>query len=87
VIEHGPHQLRLLGVEHGFDLDHAVFGVAAADVTPLHITGGVRVLAVTLHERVLARQLLELGGRHEPRVVEQQDLVGRRRDAHHRADL
>ena len=42
---------------------------------------------VTLHEGVLARQLLELGGGHEACMVEQQGFVGRRRDAHHRAYL
>ncbi len=74
-------------MEDGFDLDHAIFGVAAADVTPLQVTSGVWVLAMTLHEGVLARQLLELRGGHEACVVEQQGFVGRRRDAHHRAYL
>ena len=54
---------------------------------PLHVTGGMRVLGMTLHEGVLARQLLELGGGHEACVVEQQGFVGRRRDAHQRSYL
>ena len=87
MVEHGPDQLGFFGMEDGFDLDHAVLGVAAADVATLLVVQRVRVLAVTLHERVLARQLLELRGRHEPRVVEQQGLVRRRRDAQQRAHL
>jgi hypothetical protein len=42
---------------------------------------------MTLHQRVLATQLLELRRGHEPRVIEQQHFVGRRRDAHQRPHL
>jgi hypothetical protein len=87
VIEHGPDQLGFFRVEHGLDLDHAVLGVAAADIAALLIIPRVRVLAVALHEGVLARQLFELRGRHQPRIVEQQRLVRRRCHAHHRAHL
>jgi hypothetical protein len=87
MVEHGPDQLRLLGVEHGLDLDHAVLEVAPADVAALLIDLRVRILIVPLHECVLAAQLLELRGGHQPRVVEQQRLVLRRRDAQQRADL
>jgi hypothetical protein len=62
-------------VQHGLDLDHAILGIAAANVAALHVPHRVRVLTMTLHERVLARQLLELRRRHEPRVVQQQDLM------------
>jgi len=85
VVEHGPHQLGLFGVEDGLDLDHAVLGVAPADVPALHVVVGARILAMTLHERILATHLLELSGGHEPGVLEQQGLVRRCRDAHHRA--
>jgi hypothetical protein len=87
LIEHGPHQFGLVGVEDGLDLDHTILGVAAADVAALRVVVGARVLAMTLHERVPATQLLELRGGHEPRVLEQQGLVCRRCDAHHRAHL
>src|SRR5262249_55322997 len=42
---------------------------------------------VPLYEPVLATQHLELRCGHEPRVLQQQQLVGRRRDSHHRANL
>jgi len=74
-------------MQHGFDLDHAVFGIAAADVATLLVVQRVRIPTMALYQRVLARQLLELRGRHEPRVVEQQRLVRRRCDAHQRPDL
>ena len=54
VVEHGPHQLGLLGVKDCLDLDHAVLGVAATDVAALRVVIGAPVLAMTLHERVLA---------------------------------
>jgi hypothetical protein len=54
VVEHGPDQLGFLGMRHGFDLDHAVVGIAAANVATLLVTQVMRVLAMTLHERVLA---------------------------------
>jgi hypothetical protein len=55
MVQHGPDQLGLLGVEDSFDLDHAILGVAAADVATLLVAHGVWGLAMTLHERILAR--------------------------------
>ena len=87
MIEHGPDQLGFFRVEDRLDLDHAVLRVATANIATLFIIQWVRTLAVTLHERVLARELLELGGRHEACVVEQQGLVRRGGDTHQRAHL
>jgi len=70
-----------------FDLDHAVLGVTPANVATLRVAQRMRVLAVALHECVLAGQLLELRGRHEPRVIEQQGLVLGRRDAYEGAHI
>jgi hypothetical protein len=74
-------------MEDRFDLDHAVLGVTAADAATLRVAQRMRVLAMTLHEGVLAGQLLELSGGHEPRVVEQQNLVLGCRDAYQGAHL
>jgi hypothetical protein len=41
----------------------------------------MRILAVALYECVLVGQLFELRGRHEPRILEQQDPFFGRRDA------
>jgi hypothetical protein len=49
-----------------------ILGVAPANVATLLVARRVRILAMTLHQRVLARQLLELRRRHQPRVIEQQ---------------
>jgi hypothetical protein len=53
-------------MEDGFDLDHAILGVTAAEAATLRVAQGMRVLAMTLNESVLARQLLELRRRHDP---------------------
>ena len=87
VVQHGPHQLRLLGMEHGLDLDHAVLGVAATNAPALDIDQRMQLRAVALDERVLARQLLELRCGHQLRVCQEQGLVRWRRDARHRAHL
>jgi hypothetical protein len=86
MVEHGPHQLGFFGMEDGLDLDHAILGVAAADVATLRVVVGVRVLAMTLHERVLATDLLELSPSREPRLLEQQWLVRRRPNPRYRAN-
>ena len=86
-VEHGPHQLSLLGVKNGFDPDHAVLGVPAADIPALQIAQRVRVLAMAQDERVLAAGLLELRAGHQPGVLEQQVLVRGRGHADHGADL
>jgi hypothetical protein len=54
VVEHGPDQLGLFGMEDGFDLDHAILGVTAAEAATLRVAQGMRVLAMTLNERVVA---------------------------------
>jgi len=87
VVKHAPHQLGFLGVQDRFDLDHAVAGVAPADVATLLVVSWLRLLTVALYERVLTAQLLQLRGGGETRVLEKQGFVRRSRDPHHRAHL
>jgi hypothetical protein len=63
------------------------FGIPAPDVAALLIIARARLTVVTLHERVFAAELLELRARHQLGMTEQQLFIGRRRHAHHRADL
>ena len=74
-------------MKHSLDLDHAVVGIPAADMAALLVAQGIGIPAMTLHERVLATQRLELRGRHQSRMVEQEVRVGWRRDAQHRPYL
>jgi len=64
VTEHGPDHLGFLGMKHRFDLDHAAVGIAPADIAALHVVLWPALLPVTLHQRILPRQLLELRGSH-----------------------
>jgi hypothetical protein len=74
-------------MEDRLDLDHAVVGIATPDIAALLIISRCRLLAVALHERVLLAQLLKLGSRHEPGILEQDRLVRFRGDARDRTYL
>lgn len=86
-IECGPDNGRFLGVEHGFDPDHAVRRVVTADVTTVSVILRGHLGVVALDDRVLPTDRLELRARAEAGLLEEHGLVRLGRDAGHRADL